>query len=281
MRLDKFICKSTALTKEQVVERLLNNQVAVNKAIVSDAAFQVHENNHVTLDGQLLVCRPFRYLLMNKPANTICSNVDEVYPSVLNRLTDLDNEVGSCDVNESGIDAPNIDTPNIDTPNIDTTDINTTDIDTHDIDRPDTPKILETTELHIAGRLDADTTGLILITDDGRWTFNITLPTNDCKKVYRVGLSKPLHPHLIDQFNQGIQLQGEAKLTLPATLVQLAEKEVLLTITEGKFHQVKRMFAAVGNRVVKLHREQIGEVILDVELGKWRYLTPLEVASFV
>ncbi len=271
MRLDKFICKSTDLTKEQVVERLLNNQVAVNKAIVSDAAFQVHENNHVTLDGQLLVCRPFRYLLMNKPANTICSNVDDVYPSVLNRLTDLDNEVGSCDVNESGID----------TPKIGASDINTPDIDTPDIDRPDTPKILETTELHIAGRLDADTTGLILITDDGRWTFNITSPTNDCKKVYRVGLSKPLQVHLIEQFNQGIQLQGETKLTLPATLVQLAEKEVLLTITEGKFHQVKRMFAAVGNRVVKLHREQIGEVILDVELGKWRYLTPLEVASFV
>ena len=266
MRLDKFICKSTTLTKEQAVERLLNNKVAVNKATVNDAAFQVHENNHVTLDGQLLVCRPFRYLLMNKPANTICSNVDDVYPSVLNRLTDLDNEVGSCDVNESGIDTSNIDTP---------------DINTHDIDKPDTPKILETSELHIAGRLDADTTGLILITDDGRWTFNITSPTNDCKKVYRVGLSKSLHPHLIEQFNQGIQLQGEAKLTLPATLVQLAEKEVLLTITEGKYHQVKRMFAAVGNRVVKLHREQIGEVKLDVELGKWRYLTPLEVASFV
>ncbi|WP_025563425.1 pseudouridine synthase [Psychromonas sp. SP041] len=261
MRLDKFICKSTALTKAQAVERLLNNQVAVNKAIVSDAAFQVHENNHVTLDGQLLVCRPFRYLLMNKPANTICSNVDEVYPSVLNRLTDLDNEAGSCDVNESGIDTP--------------------DIDITEIDTTDTPKIFETTELHIAGRLDADTTGLILITDDGRWTFNITLPTNDCKKVYRVGLSKPLQAHLIEQFNQGIQLQGEAKLTLPATLVQLAEKEVLLTITEGKFHQVKRMFAAVGNRVIKLHREQIGDVKLDVELGKWRYLTPLEVASFV
>lgn len=251
MRLDKFICKSTTLTKEQAVERLLNNQVAVNMVFINDAAFQVHENNHVTLDGQLLVCRPFRYLLMNKPVNTICSNVDEVYPSVLNRLTDLDNDVSSYDVNESFTD------------------------------RPDTPKMFETTELHIAGRLDADTTGLILITDDGRWTFNITLPTNDCKKVYRVGLSKPLQPCLIEQFNQGIQLQGEAKLTLPATLVQLADKEVLLTITEGKFHQVKRMFSAVGNRVIKLHREQVGEVKLDVELGKWRYLTPLEIASFV
>lgn len=60
----------------------------------------------------------------------------------------------------------------------------------------------------------------------------------------------------------------------------ITSKEVLLTITEGKFHQVKRMFAAVGNRVVGLHREQIGDVRLDVEVGQWRYLTKAEVDSF-
>jgi 16S rRNA pseudouridine516 synthase len=243
MRLDKFIGKSTTLSKAQTVEALLNNQVSVNGVVVSKAAFQVHAKNQVLLDGTVLVLRPFRYLLMNKPANTICANVDQVYPSALHLLS-KENE----DIRQSS---------------------------------HSTAFLKEGADLHIAGRLDADTTGLILITDDGSWTFNITLPSNDCKKVYRVGLSKPLQAHLIKQFNQGIQLQGEAKLTLPATLVQLAEKEVLLTITEGKFHQVKRMFAAVGNRVIKLHREQIGDVTLDVELGKWRYLTPLEVASFV
>ena len=87
MRLDKFIGKSTTLSKAQTVEALLNNQVSVNGVVVSKAAFQVHANNQVVLDGAVLVLRPFRYLLMNKPANTICANVDQVYPSALHLLS--------------------------------------------------------------------------------------------------------------------------------------------------------------------------------------------------
>jgi 16S rRNA pseudouridine516 synthase len=139
-------------------------------------------------------------------------------------------------------------------------------------------------ELHIAGRLDVDTTGLVLITDDGRWTYNITRPDKDCRKVYRVGLSYGIADDKMEElairFKHGIQLQGEEQLTLPATLEIISPKEVLLTITEGKYHQVKRMFAAVGNRVLTLHREKIGEVQLDVEEGQWRFLTKDEVNSF-
>lgn len=135
-------------------------------------------------------------------------------------------------------------------------------------------------ELHIAGRLDADTTGLVLITDDGRWSFNITRPNQGCEKVYRVGLSRPIADDVAIKFEQGIQLQGEKKLTAPAILDVISQKEVLLTITEGKFHQVKRMFAAVGNRVVSLHRERIGQINLDVAIGQWRYLSTDEIASF-
>ncbi len=68
---------------------------------------------------------------------------------------------------------------------------------------------------------------------------------------------------------------------MPAVLDVISPKEVLLTITEGKFHQVKRMFTAVGNRVVSLHREKIGKISLDVEVGQWRYLTADEVQSFL
>lgn len=236
MRLDKFICKSTSLTKQQALEQLALNHVMVNDEIVIEGAHQVHENNTVLLNDEKLIPRPFRYLLMHKPAQTICSNIDEVYPSALNLLRS----------------------------------------NVHDV-----TAINQIDELHIAGRLDADTTGLILITDDGRWTFNITLPKNNCHKVYRVGLSRPLKDDVATRFATGIQLQGESALTLPATLEHISETEVLLTLTEGKFHQVKRMFAAVGNRVVSLHREKIGEVSLDVALGKWRYLTPDEVASFI
>ena len=81
-------------------------------------------------------------------------------------------------------------------------------------------------------------------------------------------------------FKKGVQLQGEQQLTLSATLQKVASNEAFLTITEGKFHQVKRMFAAVGNRVVSLHREKIGDINLDVEVGQCRYLTDDEVQSF-
>ena len=84
-------------------------------------------------------------------------------------------------------------------------------------------------------------------------------------------------------------MQGEQQLTLPAILEVLTtsthtlnrgSKEVLLTISEGKYHQVKRMFAAVGNRVLTLHREKIGKIQLDVEVGQWRYLTASEIKEF-
>ena len=249
MRLDKFICKSTELTKAEAIQCIHAGGVIVNNEAIKIESTQVHENNTITLNGQTLKPRPFRYILMHKPPGTICSNADGDYPSLFNSLdTDLGNEKG----------------------------------------------IEKVSELHIAGRLDVDTTGLVLITDDGRWTYIITRPDKQCNKTYRVGLSYGITDDaaeaLVARFKQGLQLQGEQQLTLPATLKVLPStsnenkegesKEVLLTITEGKYHQVKRMFAAVGNRVLSLHREKIGEIQLDVEEGKWRYLTANEIQLF-
>ena len=227
MRLDKFVCKSTELTKAEAILRIHAGELIVNGEVTTNEATQVHENNIIELNGDRLKTRAFRYILMHKPAGTVCSNVDDVYPSLFNQLN---------------------------------------------IDR--------VSELHIAGRLDVDTTGLVLITDDGRWSYNITVPDKLCNKVYRVGLSRPIADDVAEKFEKGILLQGEEALTLPAILERTAEKEALLTITEGKFHQVKRMFAAVGNRVNVLHREQIGQVSLDVDEGEWRYLSADEVQSF-
>jgi len=228
MRLDKFICKSTELTRAEATHRINNGEVIVNGGVVVDASTQVHENNTIVLDGEKLTARSFRYLLIHKPLDTVCSNVDEAYPSLFNHI---------------GVD--------------------------------------KASELHVAGRLDADTTGLVLLTDDGRWSFDIIRPSAQCQKVYRVNLRDPIVDEIILKFEQGIQLQGEKSLTLPAKLEIVSAQEVLMTITEGKYHQVKRMFAAVGNRVLALHREKIGRVSLDVELGDWRYLTIKEVASFL
>ncbi|MGB1322688.1 MAG: pseudouridine synthase [Vibrio gallaecicus] len=228
MRLDKFICKSTDLLKNEATIAINKGEVAVNGVVCLEESKQVHENNTVTQNGNVLIARPFRYILMNKPSGTICSNVDEAYPSLFNYL---------------------------------------------DVDK--------VSELHIAGRLDADTTGLVLITDDGHWSFNITVPAKQCQKVYRVGLTRPIAEDVAEKFKHGIELQGEKELTRPAILEVVEPNEVLLTITEGKFHQVKRMFAAVGNRVISLHREKIGQVELDVESGRWRYLSNEEVISFI
>jgi len=228
MRLDRFVCKSTDLTKHEATLLINKGEVFVNGTEVTDEASQVHEKNQITLNGLTLKTRPFRYILIHKPANTICSSIDEVYPSLFNYLA-IDN----------------------------------------------------VSELHVAGRLDSDTTGLVLVTDDGRWSFDIIRPERQCKKVYRVGLAKPITDDVIDQFKNGIKLQGESNLTRPAELVIISLNEVLLTITEGKFHQVKRMFSTMGNRVVSLHREAIGEISLNVEVGQWRYLTSNEVNSFI
>jgi len=231
MRIDKFICKSTELTRSEAKKLLKMGEVRVNGEVIKNPATQVHENNSITVDGAELTARTSRYIMMHKPVDTICSNVDEVYPSLLHYI-----------------------------------------------------EVDKAFDLHIAGRLDADTTGLVLVTDDGRWSHNIISPKKHCAKVYRVNLRNEIlaekSAELIKRFESGLQLQGENQLTLPAKLEILSEKEVLLTITEGKYHQVKRMFAAVGNKVVGLHRQQIGAIKLDIELGQWRYLTDDEVSSF-
>lgn len=228
MRLDRFICKSTDLTREDAICLIHAGDVVVNGAVVTRERVQVHENNTITLKGQRLKKRNHRYIVMHKPAGTICSNVDELYPSLFNYL-----------------DVENV------------------------------------SELHIAGRLDADTTGLVLITDDGRWSFNIISPDMQCEKVYRVGLRDEIADQVAHEFEKGVKLQGEEKLTLPAQLDVISPNEVYLTITEGRHHQVKRMFAAVGNKVVSLHREKIGDIRLDIDVGQWRHLNSDEVGCFM
>lgn len=136
-------------------------------------------------------------------------------------------------------------------------------------------------KLHIAGRLDIDTTGLVLITDDGQWSHRITHPGRGCYKVYRVTVEHDIDPALIAVFRQGVMLHNETRPTLPAELTLLGGNECLLVLQEGRHHQVKRMFASVNNRVTRLHRERIGAIVLDpaLEPGDYRELTAEEIAS--
>lgn len=136
-------------------------------------------------------------------------------------------------------------------------------------------------KVHIAGRLDKDTTGLLLLTSDGQWSHQVTSPRRDCPKTYQVQLSEPLSSEARGKLETGVLLKDEDKPTLPASVVTCSETTIELTISEGRYHQVKRMLAAVGNHVVGLHRLRIGEITLDPALapGQYRELTGDEIRS--
>lgn len=136
--------------------------------------------------------------------------------------------------------------------------------------------------LHIAGRLDKDTTGVVLLSSDGQWTHKVTSPNYASQKVYELEVADPLSEDLVDKFKEGILLKDSAKPTLPAELVILSETKATLTLTEGRYHQVKRMFGACGNKVTRLHRSAVGKINLeDLDEGEYRELTLAEVESFL
>ncbi|MDG2961945.1 16S rRNA pseudouridine(516) synthase RsuA [Exercitatus varius] len=138
-------------------------------------------------------------------------------------------------------------------------------------------------KLHTAGRLDADTTGLVLLTDDGQWSHRVTSPKHHCEKTYLVTLADPVESNYQAACEQGILLRGEKEPTKPAKLEIIDDYNVNLTISEGRYHQVKRMFAALGNKVEALHRWRVGPVLLDDRLaeGEFRPLTRQEIEALL
>ena len=228
MRLDKFLCESTDLTRSLAKAALKHGEITVNGEVVKQSTHVVGEADVVEWQGERLSLIGLRYIMLNKPAGYECTNKTSQYPMVMELL---------------------------------------------DVDKRD--------RLHTVGRLDVDTTGLLLITDDGQWTHRVISPRHRCDKVYLATLAEPVSTDAIGIFAQGMQLDGEDKPTLPAELEIVDPHTARLTIQEGKYHQVKRMFGALGNRVVSLHRERIGSVALDPDLepGESRYLTEAEVAE--
>jgi 16S rRNA pseudouridine516 synthase len=131
------------------------------------------------------------------------------------------------------------------------------------------------------GRLDKQTTGLLLLTDDGDLLHRIISPKRHIKKTYRAMLARPLNGTEGDLFASGrLMLDGEDKPLAPAELDILSPTEALLTIVEGRYHQVRRMFAATGNHVTQLHRERLGGLSLpdDMVAGQWQLLGEQDIA---
>lgn len=226
MRLDKYLCHATALTRSRAQGMIRSGQVTVNGEVVKDPSMKLAADAEVTWRDRTVQLSGKRYFMMNKPEGVVCATTDAQHKTVLD-LLDVENKKG----------------------------------------------------LHVAGRLDIDTTGLVLISDNGDWTHRITSPRHQCSKTYLATLSEPVDGSVVERFADGIELRNEKKRTQSAQLELITPTSVRLTISEGKYHQVKRMFAAVGNKVLSLHRERIGAIVLDADLqpGQWRILKDEEI----
>ncbi len=137
-------------------------------------------------------------------------------------------------------------------------------------------------QLHIVGRLDFNSTGLLLLTNDGTWSRQLSLPTSQLVKRYRVTVEQPITPEYIEAFKTGMYFGYEGITTKPAELTVVNDFCAEVGLTEGRYHQIKRMFGRFNNKVLGLHRIAVGPLVMDAALGLGtsRLLTQDEISLF-
>lgn len=136
------------------------------------------------------------------------------------------------------------------------------------------PEILLHRGIQCVGRLDQDTTGLLLLTDNGQFLQALTHPRKHVPKVYHVTTADPITPEQIQGLQQGVELRNEKGIYAATDIQLFSEHQLSMTIHQGVYHQVKRMLAAVGNKVEALHRHQVGLLELpELPEGEWMYLS--------
>jgi 16S rRNA pseudouridine516 synthase len=142
------------------------------------------------------------------------------------------------------------------------------------------PNKVSTPGVQAVGRLDADTTGLLLLSDDGAFIHRMSSPKRHLPKVYDVEAKHEVTQAQVEKLLAGVVLDDDSKPVRAAACEITGHRAMRLTLTEGKYHQVKRMVAAVGNRVEKLHRSRIGDLELPADLapGQWRWLSEADLA---
>ena len=246
IRLDKYLTEMGVGTRSEVKKYIRQKQVTVDGACVSKPEFKFDEKNvRVCVQGREIAYAAYEYYMLNKPAGYVSAVTDARDHTVLELITDA-----------------------------------------------------KRSDLFPAGRLDKDTEGLLLITNDGALAHRLLSPAHHVDKTYYVRVTGHLDNELVEKFKQGLDI-GEKKLTKPAKLrilscelesrgtvlessggkAEISEAE--LTIQEGKFHQVKRMFHAVGHEVLYLKRTSMGSLMLDPMLapGEYRALTEEEIKN--
>lgn len=239
-RLDNFLVQNKFCSKRSAKNFVLKNKVCVNGTIEKNYKANINpEHDEIFVNEKKVENQKHIYLMMNKPIGYVCSTVSDRSKTVYELLENLKNE------NQN-----------------------------------------EFEKLHTIGRLDKDTEGLLLFTTDGNFSNFITRKENQIKKTYYVELENSVDKknQLLykEKFAKGIFLPEEKKAksftTLPAKLNWISENSCNLTIEEGKFHQVRRMFLAMNNKVSFLKRVAIGKLNLDESLqqGNYRKLTDEE-----
>lgn len=244
IRLDKYLSNAGCGTRTEVKQMLKKGLVTVNGAVVSKPELKVDgDTDQISCKGQAVNLVQYRYFMLHKPAGYLSATEDRYQPVVLDLIKEMKKE-----------------------------------------------------ELFPVGRLDIDTEGLLLLTNDGALAHELLSPKKHVDKTYFAKILGRVTEEDVLEFARGLDI-GEKKLTMPAKLIirsvrrewcsdhgmeegrQENYSEIEVTIQEGKFHQVKRMFEAVGKKVVYLKRLSMGTLVLDETLakGEYRALTKEEI----
>lgn len=240
IRLDKYLSDYTEMTRSQAKKAIRSGKIRVNGELVRSGDDKVSFSDSVYWDGVEVKGMKHQYIMLNKPAGIISATKDCRDETVVEYIADHPDR----QKNRGKMD----------------------------------PQMMLAKDLFPAGRLDKDTEGLLLLTNDGQMAHELLSPRKHVEKKYYVQLERDVDSTYVEKMAQGLEI-GEKKPTKPAVLEVLRSREVYITITEGKFHQIKRMFETLGNRVTYLKRLEMGALVLDPDLqvGEWRYLTEEEI----
>lgn len=244
LRLDKYLADFTELTRSQAKREIREGRVQVNGETAKAGNDKVAFSDSVLWDGREIRGQQYQYIMLNKPAGIVSSTADDRDETVVEYIRKR---------SPAGISS---------------------------ISEHNGESVFLAKDLFPMGRLDKDTEGLLVLTNDGELAHRLLSPRYHEVKKYFVQLDKDLDTTDVEKMREGLDI-GEKRLTRPAVLEILAPREALLTITEGKFHQVKRMFAKLGKAVIYLKRVEMGTLVLDESLavGEWRFLTEEEIRN--
>lgn len=286
-RLDKILAKQGFGTRKDARRLIRQGLVGVNGAVCKAPETHIETSTDVlTVEGKTLVLKTHYYFMMNKCAGVVCSAKDGLHKTVFDLLQETPPVTPLRKVpTEMSCSESDTDEVGADSVGADFIDSVSSDADA-DILAPIRQSIISG-ELHLVGRLDIDTEGLLLLTTDGGLTHRLISPKSHVTKTYYIRLETPVSPEEQKTYSQqaekGILIAPEGNdeeyLCKPAALTWISPLECTLVITEGRYHQVKRMMAALGNKVLYLKRQAMAELHLDETLqpGQYRELREEEI----